>query len=94
MCGFSTVSSVATFFGIGWEDGTQTWEGQRREYDQVSVQVQVKAYWQADGFHLDLENRPEDRNYVMFLQEASYDHCSRVSLHGRCLSRCRHMHSS
>lgn len=63
----STVSSVANFFGIGWEEGTQTWEGQRREYDQVSVQVQVKAHWQADGFHLDLENRPEDRNYVMFL---------------------------
>lgn len=60
-------SDPASAFGLGWEDGNQTWQGQRREPAVVSITLQVKLEWKADRVHLSLKNLPEDRNYVVFL---------------------------
>jgi hypothetical protein len=54
--------------GLGWEDGAQTWVGRHREMAEASIQVHVKASWQADKLQIAIDNnRPEDRNYVLFL---------------------------
>ena len=50
-----------------WQGGTQDWEGQRREMAETSVQIKYKLQWQADRLRISLENRPQDRNYVVFL---------------------------
>jgi hypothetical protein len=53
--------------GLGWEDGTQYWQGQHREMSLSSVEVRYKLDWKEDRLHLVVENRPSDRNYVLFL---------------------------
>lgn len=50
-----------------WQNGTQDWEGQRRELEQANVQIKYNLHWQADRLRISLESRPQDRNYVVFL---------------------------
>jgi hypothetical protein len=60
-------------FGLGWEDGSQTWQGEHREPSEKTIQLNVKLTWEADRVHLSLQNRlldkdgVPDRNYVVFL---------------------------
>lgn len=65
-----------------WRDGVQDWEGQQRELrgappaasgmadstlPGVEIKIKYSLHWKADRLRIQLENRPEDRNYVVFL---------------------------
>ena len=50
-----------------WRDGTQDWEGQRRELAESAVQIKYSLHWKADRLRIQLESRPQDRNYIVFL---------------------------
>jgi hypothetical protein len=58
---------ASVVLGLGWEDGAQTWQGERREPAEATIKVKVKLDWQANRINLAIENRPEDRNYIIFL---------------------------
>lgn len=53
--------------GLGWEDGAQTWQGHHRETLETTIQMRVKLDWQGSNMRVSIENRPEDRNYIVFL---------------------------
>jgi hypothetical protein len=53
--------------GLGWEDGAQTWQGHHREMLETTIQMHVRLDWQGSNIRVAIENRPEDRNYVVFL---------------------------
>jgi hypothetical protein len=50
-----------------WRDGTQDWEGQRREMAESTITIKYSLHWKADRLRISLEGRPQDRNYVVFL---------------------------
>jgi hypothetical protein len=60
-------SAASVVLGLGWEDGAQTWQGQHREMLETTIQMHVKLDWQGSNIHVAIENRPEDRNYLVFL---------------------------
>ena len=64
--GYSLADSVAIESNI-WGDGEQDWEGQRREMRQADVSIKYSLQWKADRLLIRLENKPENRNYVVFL---------------------------
>ena len=59
--------AASAVLGLGWIDGAQTWEGHRRESQEATVRMHVKLDWQGNQLRVAVENRPEDRNYVVFL---------------------------
>jgi hypothetical protein len=60
-------SAASVVLGLGWEDGNQTWQGQHRETKEATVQMHVRLDWQGNHLRVAIENRPEDRNYIIFL---------------------------
>ena len=63
----SNASPASMILGLGWEDGIQT-QGQHREMLETTIQVRVRLDWQGSNIHLKIdENRPNDRNFVIFL---------------------------
>jgi hypothetical protein len=53
--------------GLGWEEGAQTWKGFHREMAQATVEMRVRAEWRNGQLRVVIDNRPQDRNYVVFL---------------------------
>jgi hypothetical protein len=43
-------AAATSAFGIGWEDGAQTWQGERREPAEAAIQLHVKPEWAAGGY--------------------------------------------
>lgn len=61
-------SAASVVLGFGWEDGAQTWEGDHREMKETTVRIRVRMDWQGSNIRVAIdENRPEDRNYIIFL---------------------------
>lgn len=53
--------------GYGWEEGAQTWKGSHREMVKTTVQMRVRAEWRNAQLRVVIDNRPQDRNYIVFL---------------------------
>ena len=51
----------------GWDEGGQTWKGEKREWQRKQVQIDYELYWHEDRLSLTLKARPQDRNYVVYL---------------------------
>lgn len=47
--------------------GPQDWEGQRRDMKETDVVIKYTLQWKGERLRISLENRPEDRNYIVFL---------------------------
>lgn len=60
-------SAASAVLGLGWEEGAQTWEGHHREMLETTVQMHVSLDWQGSNIRVAIKNRPEDRNYIVFL---------------------------
>ena len=60
-------SAASVVLGLGWTDGAQTWQGEHREMSEATVEMQVSLDWHASDLRVTIENRPEDRNYTVFL---------------------------
>jgi hypothetical protein len=58
---------VSSVVGVGWEDGAQSWQGQHREMEETTIQVDVSLEWIAAGLRVVIDSRPQDRNYILFL---------------------------
>jgi hypothetical protein len=52
---------------IGWQNGDKTWDGQKREARRLTARIKYRLAWQGDRLRLQLETRPEDRNFTVFL---------------------------
>ena len=63
----TAVSSEITGVGLGWDEGGQTWKGERREWRRTPIQLNYKLYWHEDQLSVSLKARPEDRNFVVYL---------------------------
>ncbi len=63
----SLANEVAIVDSYLWRDGEQDWEGQQREIAETSVSIKYSLQWKGDRLRISLENRPQDRNYVVFL---------------------------
>jgi hypothetical protein len=63
----TTAADGSVVLGLGWEDGEQSWQGQRREPAAATVQLHYKLDWHGGNLRVVVENRPEDRNYVLFV---------------------------
>ena len=63
---FDPANAASVVMGLGWEDGAQS-QGHHREMQEAMVQMRVKLDWQGSNIRLAIENRPQDRNYVVFL---------------------------
>lgn len=59
-------SAASVVLGLGWDDGAQT-VGHHRETLETTVQMRVRLDWQGSNLRVAIENRPEDRNYIVFL---------------------------
>ena len=59
-------SAASVVLGLGWEDGAQS-EGHHRETLETTVQMRVKLDWHGSNIRVSIENRPQDRNYIVFL---------------------------
>jgi hypothetical protein len=53
--------------GHGWEEGAQTWKGFHREMKLATVEMRVRAEWRNSQLRVSIDNRLEDRNYIVFL---------------------------
>lgn len=60
-------NAFSVVLGLGWEDGAQTWQGHHREMLETTIQMRVRLDWQGSNIRVAIENRPEDRNYTVFL---------------------------
>jgi hypothetical protein len=52
---------------FGWLDGTPDFVGEHRDMATASVQLNYRLDWSGDHLSVLIENRPQDRNYVVFL---------------------------
>ncbi len=50
-----------------WQSGQERWEGQHRDPREQNVSIKYKLRWQGDRLSVNIENDPDDRNYVVFL---------------------------
>ncbi len=50
-----------------WKNAEQNWSGEKREVMDTTVLVKYRLGWYPDGLSVYIENRPVDRNYVVFL---------------------------
>ncbi|MGJ0489435.1 hypothetical protein [Methylobacter sp.] len=57
----------SVMLGIGWKDGAQTWKGYHREILETTIGMHVRLDWEGSNIRVEIENRPEDRNYIAFL---------------------------
>jgi hypothetical protein len=63
-----SITDASIVLGLGWEEGAQTWKGERRELVAESIlQFHYKLDWVREHLRIVIENRPEDRNYVLFV---------------------------
>ena len=60
-------SRPLVMLGLGWEEGGQTWHGFHREMAQATVEMRVQAVWRNGQLRVVIDNRPQDRNYVVFV---------------------------
>jgi hypothetical protein len=71
-------SASSVVLGLGWEDGTQTWQGDHRdtrssffglggEMLETTVTMHVRLDWHGSNIRVAIENEPDDRNYIVFL---------------------------
>ena len=61
-------SAASVVLGLSWEDGSQTWHGRHRDMLETTVQMRVTLDWHGSNIRVRIdENRPEDRNYIVFL---------------------------
>lgn len=52
---------------LSWKSGVQDWDGERRDPKQATVQVKYSIHWWLDRLQVVLENRLQDRNYVVYV---------------------------
>ena len=57
---------------FGWDEGGQTWKGEKREWKRTQVELTYKLYWHEDQLSILLTARPEDRNFVAYLVVEEY----------------------
>jgi hypothetical protein len=53
--------------GFGWDEGGQTWKGEKREWRRATIELNYKIYWHEDELTISLKARPEDRNFLVYL---------------------------
>jgi hypothetical protein len=64
---------------IGWVEGAELAKAQRRGSKQSEIHVDYTLHWQADRLTVSLRNnRPEDRNYVVYVVVEEMLHSGRV----------------
>ena len=52
---------------LPWTEGESPWRGWKTDVQEVTVSLSYRMTWDGDRFELSLSNRPEDRNYDVFL---------------------------
>jgi hypothetical protein len=57
---------------FGWDEGQQTWNGQKREWRRTQIKIDYELDWHEDQLNIVLKARPEDRNYVVYLVVEEY----------------------
>jgi hypothetical protein len=57
---------------FGWDEGQQSWQGEKRDWKRVQITLQYELYWHRDQLSIVLKARPEDRNYVVYLVVEEY----------------------
>ena len=60
-------SASSVVLGLGWEDGAQTWQGDHRETLETTITMHVRLDWHGSNIRVAIENDPDDRNYIVFL---------------------------
>lgn len=52
---------------FGWDEGGQTWKGEKREWQRTQIELTYKLFWHEDQLSISLKARPDDRNFVVYL---------------------------
>jgi hypothetical protein len=61
---FSSEIANSDFF---WEDGRETWEGEKRNRRLEPVRVEYTLRWRGNQLYVNLRNNQDDRNYLIYL---------------------------
>ncbi|MDC8756908.1 hypothetical protein [Janthinobacterium fluminis] len=59
--------NFGSFAFVGWKSGNKTWDGERRDPKRLTAKIKYELTWQGDALHVQIETRPEDRNFTLFL---------------------------